>query len=682
VLTLKILKSEDIFVRTILMLGLLSAVIPFWWAKDFQGWDTGAHYLMAKQYRDQIFPWLSGFSPYGFGGFPQGYLYPSFLSWLVGGISKVLPLTYVFKFIVGGSVLLLPFSISAYLKDLEFSSRARNLSLLFLFSILFLFELPISMGGTLISTFRGGLVSAVFSLNLYFLYLLSLRNAARSNRHLLFASLLMALLTMSHAFIALFAYISAGIYAFIYFRKSARQTLRFVSHALLSFLLSLGWLVPYFMNKKFGSGIGIPYTNIFRAFPSFSAVPWVLVTAALVIIFFAVKNGIPKEVKGIYFIFLISTAIGLFLAVFRKSPLLTSLGIPFHGYRLILFSFIFLSVLIGYYVDCLKFKKMDKIKIPIFVSFFVASVFLMSHKITRPEISNFDYSSLESLRDKRGLIDQTVWSKLTNQYDAPNSLIYRLQDDGYSILNGTFVESSRVSPFIYSFLREISPYVLFWGMESAPVTFNSADSHSGFLGVQWILTDRAYSNETLSQLKPRSRSEVVIKYSVGKAQNAETFYVYKLDQNLVEFLKEPPTFYLGNGSWDDYLNSQWYLGSKAVMLQPKINVNPAPFEMNPEDKDIVSVTVFPHSNSNQFKILIHSKSSRWIFLKFPYFPNWHAFADGGEVPIFRASANMMSLFGKGLIEFRFQRSLFEIYAQMISALFFLVTLLAAKTLSN
>jgi len=76
--------------------------------------------------------------------------------------------------------------------------------------------------------------------------------------------------------------------------------------------------------------------------------------------------------------------------------------------------------------------------------------------------------------------------------------------------------------------------------------------------------------------------------------------------------------------------------------------------------------------TEHFKVFIDSPVEQFVYLKAPYFPNWHAYQNGSEIPLFRAAPNQMAIKAKGIVELQFKRSIVELVSYAVSLLSWLM----------
>ncbi|MCI0414940.1 hypothetical protein L0222_19360, partial [bacterium] len=203
---------------TYLSIGLVTAFFAgVFLLSPLSAWDTPGHVFAAAYFEQHLWPWFSGWNSLAFGGYPQGYFYPSLFHWLAGGLGKVIGVTASLKILVVFSVALLPFSLNSFLKSLGVRGYDKLLALIWIFVILTV--APMSFGGTFQGLIVGGLLTHQFAMPLYFFYLTWLKEGKNSTRKLMAASALLALIVLAHAFVAIGAVLASLVYLFIFYRS-------------------------------------------------------------------------------------------------------------------------------------------------------------------------------------------------------------------------------------------------------------------------------------------------------------------------------------------------------------------------------------------------------------------------------------------------------------------------------
>ena len=627
----------DFLALAIVGLAHLSVCIRFL-GQDLlrSAWDLPGHLEMARVYRDQLWPWLSGWDPRSFGGYPVGYFYPPLLEWCAGGLGRLFPLEAVFQGLVAASFLASPLAVFAYLSRLRLSPNVRASAIYGIFTSIFLLAYPTSMGGTAIGTFRGGLVSAQWGWTLFFLYLSELEclDSGTPFRERLRPGLVLGLLVLSHGAAAIAALIASVAHAV----RGGRAGGRALAIPLAAGLaLAAGWLGPYLRgHADLATGMAIPLPDLRDAFPALPFFAWGLIALAAAS---AVRQlwrlrGLEGSPEWL----------GLFLGLSLLAAVAgtdSRGGQPWHVYRLLPFFFAFSAITAarlftrGWGTGALALL-------------FVYSAAVAPSQIFLPRPAELSVDLPSGFETQRGLVLQGFRSPLTGRYEDPYGVATALQSRGIALLNGVFVESSTVAPFANAFMRELTAEIVGTQMERAPMVAGRLREHAESLGVQWILSDQPLRNEELDQLPVVGHHAVPDTYRVGNEMQREDFHLYALENPLARLLDSPPPLRVneGGGEWRRPLYADWE--------QPPPSRASSPIALN--------------GTSEGYRLGLGPVPG-WVAISLPYFPNWRArSADGAEIPLLRGSASMLSLFGAGEISVRFERSEFERWAQGVSLL--------------
>jgi uncharacterized membrane protein len=183
----------------------------FFLRSDFSAWDMQGHLIAATKFKDSIFPFLSGWNSSHFAGYPQGYLYPSFFHWLIGGLGKITNIEFAFSFWVGVSVLLTPFSWFYFARN--HGLDANKIKMAILFQTLLYFAPKNSMGGDVFGTYLIGLVNQQWAMPFFYFYLGSIVKLHEGKNWVL-SALFLGIICLSHAFVLFASIIATFAYLF------------------------------------------------------------------------------------------------------------------------------------------------------------------------------------------------------------------------------------------------------------------------------------------------------------------------------------------------------------------------------------------------------------------------------------------------------------------------------------
>ena len=649
------MSRESLFQKIILLSVYFS--IGFWigfilfafWQSDLSSWDMPGHFFASFYYKEYLWPNFQGWNHLAFGGYPQGYFYPPFFHWLVGGLAKIINLDIAFKFILSLSLILLPISIFLWLKSLGFQILERVLALIWIF--IFLNIIKYDIGGDFYSTFTIGLITFQFSLPIYFFYLYFLKEGSLNFRKLLIAVFLFAINIISHAFVALAAFLSSLIYFFLFYFKKGLW-LRYFIHLILAILLVSFWLIPFFYFSSFKTGIAvgkhIPLHPLF-------------LLATIISLFLIIKKNdqLAKPILAfliIFFFFFNSEQ--YFLQKFFPDT-------PVHLYRFLIFIYLLIAILISRLFVNLNFQKWGII-FSLFV--FLFSIFFVYKEIF-PFLKRAPTISLYGMEDFLGIVpSQSTKEDIFMGTKAPHILSHTLLLQKNRLLNGLFVESSANIKAIQSLFHEIYQNPFTWGVDFYQPNKELIREHLDYLGVCWIMS---YSK--LEEIEKQFKNQLrVIKgslaFEIDGQEGVKEIFIYAFPDCSVAKTVSLPKPILEK-DWEKNVNHWW--SNSQLINQVLVQV-----KNQKEEKEILTsdfifepqaqIKLIEKKEPNYYKFKIDSKTEQFVYFKIPYFPNWRVYQNGKEIKTYRASPNFLLVRAKDTIEIKFIKSKIEVASLWLS----------------
>lgn len=640
---------------TYLSIGLVTAFFGgVFLLSSLSAWDTPGHVFAATYFEQHLWPWFSGWNSLAFGGFPQGYFYPSLFHWLAGGLGKVIGVTASLKLLIVFSLALLPFSLSAFLNTLGVRGYDKLLALTWIY--IFLTVAPSLFGGTFQGLIVGGLLTHQFAMPLYFFYLTCLKDGRDSTRKLVAASALLALIILAHAFVALGAALASLIYLFIFYR-SKKLAIRYGVHVLVAFTLSLLWTVPFFLFREFQGG---RYLDKYEPL-------WCYMAALVAIIGFAIaktKEGNPIKTIA----FLLS---GLLLPLWLSGVIFLRFNFlyPLHMHRLWGFVMIYVVIILASATNRLRRSNLALgLSILIFIGVFLrvyhAAGLEKSARVFLPPFFN----------NQLGLIavpgNVAVENDLLRQANARHLITHSFLLQGARLLNGLFIESAGNGAAINSTLVELMGKPFTWGVSAYESNGELLAEHLKYLGVCWIGSFHPEMIEpSMKRLGAGKAFSVSIPMLINNQFNNRALSVYRIPCARGEVISSPE--FVPDAEWKRRIEQWWpnkrALSSVLVSIPRGVSVDASGVSFDPSTPVRVEEIAVEH-----FRVFIDAPVEQFVYLKVPYFPNWHAYQDGREIPLFRAAPNQMVIKTKGIVELQFKRSIVELVSYAVSLLGWLV----------
>jgi hypothetical protein len=626
------------------------------------------HLIAAKKFQDSIFPFLSGWNSQHFAGFPQGYLYPSFFHWLIGGFAKITSIEFSFSFWVAISVLLTPLSWIYLSRNHELDDKKIKTAILL--QTLLYFAPKNSMGGDAFGTFFIGLVNQQWAMPFFYFYLGTIVKI-QERKNWILAGLFLGIICLSHAFV-LFASILAS-FAYLIASKDFLKLARFsawLKMIILSLMIGAAWWLPFLKYREWGSGIGIPFSVSSQLWGhqkwGILLIMGIVILIISILIFnhknksFQIKTNFSKGPRS--FIFLTFSFIGLigFLDFFTPFPLLEYF--PLHLYRL---QFFLLSIFL-FFLSFRDFSRLNRILLLLLT---LCSCF---YGVTFSRISDRIKISidLKSNPDSRVLVYQG--SEKFFKFNLPHILADTVSLTKSSTINGLFVESSKHSSFYMSLLFGLFKKPFVWGVKVPPFNSLLATEQLNSLGINTIVSKSPLSDEQrlflpLTESFENVQAEVILN---GK-KISDNLHIYKMDFNYAESLSDV-TFIKKN--WEDEIFHWWTSITRIKSTLIKIEESSPLEPIGSEKNNKINVERNPNSDES-FKV--HAGTHRkWIKIKESYSPQWKAFSQNKELPIYLCSPFMMCIYGEGLIEFKFTRGMSDYLGCLLSFLGFLFCLIS------
>jgi hypothetical protein len=577
---------------------LIKLIVPFMLYNNLNIQDTVGHYFTALYTKSQIWPDFMGWNPYHFMGYAPLQFYAPLFTIFTILFSYLMPLKLAFKAVLGLSVLAAPLSFYYFSRKIGFDEFKASIAMLSMTSALFF--LRDYVGGTVYSTFNAGLVANALALPLMFFYLGKLNESFKTKKYA-WPSVLMALIVLSHMFTAIIAAIASFCFFIASLDKSKKEKIIFYAkHVGLTFLLSSFWFVP--MLAKLG------YSGTVYMGPQISRF-WVYYIVFFIFLAFAMFY--QKNVKQVS-ISLIALIVIFILGEF--------VHLPFHFYRMQLFLLLFIIVIL---VSVLKSK----------ISYAIASVFFILLIISNlsnifpegmPDISIKDFGKV----DGRVLVLNHADNKI-----GWHTLPYKISMvTGNKIVQGLNIDSAENGFLIGDFIKTIDKdaYIMYSDM----FPMYDYDKNASLIPQQLALFDINYIvSENLSFGK---------KVIGGVYENYSLYRVS--DSKFAEVLDYRPIVVKENFKENAF---RWFFEDCSKIL---VNDDvPDSVGLGSEKVTVVKET------PKEIILNVDSNSTVPVLVKMSYFPNWKAYSGGKEVKVYKASPNLVLVYGQGEMILRYEK---------------------------
>ena len=246
---------------------------------------------------------------------------------------------------------------------------------------------------------------------------------------------------------------------------------------------------------------------------------------------------------------------------------------------------------------------------------------------------------------------------------SPHLAAFALQRRDLDVLNGVFVESSAVSPYIYALLKELDARAYVGNVEPVPVDGSRVLFHEQTLGVQWVLSGSALD----AFPGPGSATERVdgdLRLTVDDRPVALRQWLRSTPFALAELLRVPPSVSAkGERAWSADVRDWWTHGSIDAPLPLRSSTPIGSFTPpGPGERAELHAVA-----ADRYRLDLFVPSPRWAVVKLPYFPGWHALQDGRELPLYEASTHLLAVRGAGRIELLFRPGRLEVVCGYVSA---------------
>lgn len=632
-MNLKISKFKKFFEKNVFLIFLfgieictLFLIIHFLRYNNLQIWDIFGHYFSATYVKEYLFPRPTGWNPFFFLGFPLNQFYGPLYSYLGAALGFVVGIELAFKLILITSLILMPVSFYYFARKFEFSKLKSSIIMLSMWAILFINPQQMGehmpFGGDMYTTFNIGIITNAVALMLLFFYLGKINESFKNKKYII-PSILFSLIILMHPYVAVIAFI-CFLAIFITKTKIKKYFPFTIKHLILTFLLTAFWTIPFLAKISYTRSFQVPFN-----FSAQSSLILISIIIALIYLIYYKKqtNIVP---------------IGILVAIFMIFILIANniLQLPIQFQRFSLFLYLLVPIIV-----VSLFKENRKI---IFLIIIIVSIFIILFNIgsLHPEGSgNLPQFKEIPKVDGRILV-------IASPRDEPSPHVYQqlvpLESKNFAV-KGLFIESAINNPLIMSLERELDNDSFAWGVvlnEPYIRTLNISD----ILPYQLNLFDINY---IFSSSEPPIKSEKINEISFFETYNNNTsmnlsYSLYKVgNSSLIEVLNYTPRVI--KEYWDVRVG-KWFLTED---IKNGILVNEQVLNVTGTGNE--TVEILEMSKTQEYiKFRVNSTKDVPILIKISEFPNWKAYSNDEELKIYRASPYLMLIYGKGVIELKYE----------------------------
>ncbi len=613
-----------IFFIPIELFIILFLIVPFLLNNPLETTDMAAHYFSAWYTKEYLFPKIIGWNPFHYLGFPQNQFYPPLFTLLTVYLSFIFPLDISFKILLSMSVLFAPLSFYYFARSYSFTKFKSSIIMLGMVAILF-FPKSDAVGGDLFSTFNTGMVANALALPLLFFYMGVIKKSYKRGTYII-PSVLMAAVVLSHPFTSIMGVIFSLSVLFSNFNK---QTLQFyLKHSLLAFMLSAFWVVPLLAKINYAKTVFIvAYRYITLDFAVFFLVAFIMILHTK----YASKAIKLKDLNNTI----------ILLLLFYAFVYITK--IPIHLYRFNLYFILLIPMLLINFI-----KKGSNLVILIFL--FCSVIFLNYEYI---DAKGADKILIKYMPKLEGRIIVLGPRESPNYFSTKETLLPIKSQN--MLIKGPYIDSSLNAYVIGDLFKILDPEnYYFWDFLfpqknlSAAQLINITPYQISLLNVNYIIAPNTanYPNQKLLM-------NDIIKYDLIN------YNLYKVsNSSLIEILKYKPTL----------ISSDWHTKVRSWFSSPnitKIIVNARIPEYVGNGSEQIKLLNFS-KNYEYIKFTVNSSKPVPILIKISYFPNWRAYVNGQQTPIYLASPYIMLIYGSGTIELKYEKHFWDYFGLFLT----------------
>ncbi len=659
-------KITDIVILIGIYIFLLSFFKPSLILLDTttSGGDTGSHNYLAYYTKNYLLPHgkLIGWSPDWYAGFPIFQYYFVFPYLIMSLLSFVIPLNIAFKLVTISGTFLMPLTAYFAMRFFGFKFPAPILAAVLTLPFLFM-EANSMWGGNIPSTLAGEF-SYSLSFALTILFIGSIYHGVKKNRFLVFNSILLALITLTHIYTTIFVVISSVFFLLEKNRKELIRKIKYLATCyIIAFLIVSFWVLPLSVKLQYRTPLNYIW-NINDIKQIFPEILWINLFFALIGFLIALRE---KDGRIIFLVF----ALTVTAVLYNIGP---SIGLA--DIRFVTFAQYFPALIAAFGIHRLMTSVRYKELITLFIA--VLIILIVNDSVTYIDFwIKWNYEGFES---------KTTWPKLNaittylrelpygrivheyspdhDKFGTPRTFEMFPVFTGKPVLEGLTIESAVTAPHVFYIQSEISerPTCPIPGLRCSSFNIDMATKHLKLFNVNYLVA-------TSGKLK----GDLEDNHEYTFLESFEEIEVYRVNNTgkYVELPKYEPVI-VDTKDWKS-VSYEWFkredLIDVPLIFDSKVKDG---FNLIAEDLDNIPKVplkndCFIEENVENEEILIKTNCiGKPLLIKISYLPNWQV--DGAKKVYLASPAFMIIVPQQENVRLYYGNTIFDSIGMILSIL--------------
>ncbi|MDP2721053.1 MAG: hypothetical protein Q8O75_03885 [bacterium] len=640
-------------------LTLFSVFLAFlFWRSPLTVYDAAGHVSLVRTIASDFWPKFSGWSGSELLGWPTGVFYPSLFHWLAAGLSFLIGVPAAIKLLISAAIVTLPLSIYTYARSLtEDKFWASSLTLV-LFLLLLLF--PNFLGTGFRSLFQIGLLSNFFVLPFLFLFLATLH---KQSSYLL-SALLLSTIVLTHIVAAIAAVVYLVLLIKVKFlsrRLTGAAPVNYLKMLVLTAFLTAFFWIPFLLN--------IEYTSVSRHVSSYFLPNIAVFILSTLVGFYAWR----KKEENTFILSMFSAFIAFVAAV--DAFLIRSYGTSFilyqfHIYRFQPFAYLLLATALILFGS--KYVRLDKWGFTKTGTLFgglglITLLLLVRNPAAIPDtkLAITDPQGVKGrfLETFRRTQSDPFWYFLQTQLSSADKKAFWAY--------GLFTDSTPNGPYLGSLIRSLSPDLYPEGegnfLEEKIIGEEKAGWLLSYFSINQLINLERNEGKSIGKIE---KGKEILYFNVEKAAETGAFEIAQLPLKPIE------------KNWEKEVESWWLAAGKMEELPYFAKKGKIKSVHTGSGQNVQIVVIRANRQQTRFKLKINSNKAVPILAKISYFPYWHAYQGGKEIPIYRAAPNLMLFEAKGKVELVYKEPVWVNWLYIVSGITWLIAILVVIQMTN